>query len=132
MKKINPVSEDAIQSITELSQQIIEEAVQQSLKNMDEVAHHGSDARRLIEAGFMFTHQMVMAAIKSGQDDLLIDQADWAVNRLPHDNVQLPNLLARLRRYRQSIINHLQPDYASQITPYVDVLIARINHHLPG
>lgn len=130
MKKISPVSEDAIQSLTEMSQQIIKESVEQSLENRNEVAPHGPEAHRIVEAGLLFTHQMLLAALKSGQYDLLIDQADWAVNRLPHDNVQMPNLLVRLSRYRQSIINHLKPDYARQITPYVDVLIDRINQHL--
>lgn len=130
MKKIESVSEDAVQSLTELGQQIIEETVDQSMENSDEVAHHGPEARRILEAGFQFTHQMLLAALKSGADDLLVDQADWAVNRLPHDNVQMPHLLLRLKRYRQAIINHLEPEHARQITPYVDALIDRINHHL--
>lgn len=130
MNKISPVSEEAVQALTELGPQIIAESVNQSLEIREEVAHHGPDARRLVESGFQFTHQMLLAALKSGEGDLLVDQADWAVNRLPHDNVQMPHLLARLGRYRQSIINHLEPDHASQITPYLDVLIARINQHL--
>jgi ferric-dicitrate binding protein FerR (iron transport regulator) len=113
-----------------LGRQIIEEAVSQSMEHNDEVVHHGTEARRLFESGFQFTHQMALAAVKSGQNDLLVDQAEWAVNRLPHDNVQMPDLIKRLKRYRQSVINHLKPDHASQVTPYLDLLIAEINSHL--
>ena len=61
MKKIESVSEDAVQSLTEMGQQIIKETVDQSMENSDEVAHHGPEARKIIEAVFQFTHQMLFA-----------------------------------------------------------------------
>lgn len=121
---------DAAQTLKDLEQEIIEEAVDQSMQYKSEVAHHGSDARHIIEQGFRFTHKMLISSVSTGQKNILEDQADWAVNRLPHDKVQLPNLIARLRRYRQTIINRLPEDQAKQVIPFLDVLITRIQDHL--
>ncbi|MCB2209629.1 hypothetical protein KQH62_01935 [bacterium] len=124
------ISKNAIQALEKKGDEILTDVINQSMQEQDEIAHHGEGVREILEKGMIFTHQMLLSALRTGQSDILVDQANWAVNRLPHDNIQLPNLIARLTRYRQAIINQLPGADSEQITPFLDILITSIQNHV--
>jgi len=129
MADLIQASHKAVKEFESNSDQIIHNAVQESMAYQNEIAHHGDDAYRMIKTGFDFTYKMLRAAISTGEPEILDDQAKWVVSRLPHDNVSIENLIRRLKRMKRSVNQTLSKQTVEEITPFIDFLIERIEHH---
>ena len=129
MAELIQASSKAVEEFESLSDEIIQNAVQESMAYQNEIAHHGDDAYRMIKTGFDFTYKMLRAAISTGEPEILDEQAKWAVSRLPHDNISIDNLIRRLRRMKRSVNQTLSKQTAEEITPFIDFLVERIEYH---
>jgi hypothetical protein len=123
--RIAPISKEALAAFREEKSAITQEVAARSLSREDEVAHHGEEAGRLVTSGIEFTTRMLEAAMTVGEITLLDDQLTWAMERLPHDGVSPQYVLNRFRIYRQVVEDVLPKPHASEITPFLDWMIAR-------
>jgi MerR family transcriptional regulator, light-induced transcriptional regulator len=120
------VSKDALAGFREASARIVASTVDRSLARTDEIAGHGSDARRLITAGIEFTVRMLDAALASGEGALMEDELSWALDRLPHDGVAPEHILGRFQVLREVISAELSRPQAEQIVRAVDWMSQRL------
>ncbi len=126
MKDLKPVSEETMNHFYAQQEGIIQESVRRSMSFLDEIEPHGENAKQVITSGYEFTLKMLAAAMETGELQLLDDQAAWAVQRLPHDNVSMPNLIKRLERLVNVISSKLNDGDSKEINLYVDYLIFKI------
>jgi hypothetical protein len=118
------ISVEALESFRENSQLIIKETVRRSLKREEEVSQHGDQAEKLITSGLEFTTKMLEAAMSMGEIPLLEDELTWAKDRLPHDGVEMEHVLTRFKIYRDLVGEKLPPEYATEVTGFIDWMIA--------
>lgn len=118
------ISPEALESFRENSQLIIKETVRRSLKREEEVSQHGDKAEKLITSGLEFTTKMLEAAMSMGEIPLLEDELTWAKDRLPHDGVEMEHVLTRFKIYRDLVGEKLPPEYATEVTGFIDWMIA--------
>jgi hypothetical protein len=124
------VSAEALAAFRAASQSIVDRVVARSLAHRDDVVQHGEAAGPLITSGIRFTTQMLEAAMAVGEVALLEDQLAWALDRLPH-GVSPEHVLKRFRIYGEVVQELLPAQYAAEILPFVDWLIARQQAVMP-
>jgi hypothetical protein len=122
-KDLPAISPEALESFRDNSPAIIKETVARSLKREEEVSQHGDQAEKLITSGLEFTTKMLEAAMSMGELPLLEDELTWAKDRLPHDGVEMEHLLTRFKIYRDVVKENLPPEYADEITDFIDWMI---------
>ena len=120
-----PVSDAALAAFRKEKKTIIQEVTTRSLRQRDEVAHHGEKAEQLIRSGIEFTTRMLEAAMVMGEVALLEDQLAWAMERLPHDGVSPEYVLNRFCTYREVVEEHLPAAHSSEIIRFLEWMITR-------
>jgi len=121
--KLPPISPEALASFHENRDTLIRETVTRSLKRDHEVLQHGEKAPKLLTIGLDFTTKMLEAAMSMGEVALLEDELKWAKDRLPHDGVEMEQVLHRFKIYRDVIQETLPLEYANEITAFMDWMI---------
>ena len=79
----------------------------------------------MLTTGLDFTTQALEVAMSLGDTSMLEYQLQWGIERLPHDGVQLADVLRRFQMLEQAIQAILLPQDAAQIEPYILWMIAR-------
>lgn len=118
-----PVSNEAVAAFRIGMPDIVAETVRRSLDTTP-VAQHGEKAPELLKAGLEFTTNGLHVAMLYGTVDLLAEQMNWAMERLPHDGVATEHVLARLEILRDVVAELLPADHARDALAYVDWMIA--------
>jgi len=119
------ISVEALSAFRKASSVIIQETVARSLERKDELIQHGENSENLLTAGLEFTTRMLDAAMATGEIPLLEDELTWARERLPHEGVAPQHVLSRLRIYRDVVNEILAPEYAREVTQFLDWMISR-------
>lgn len=120
------LSKSALAEFREASARIVADTVDRSLARTDEIAGHGSDARRLITGGIEFTVRMLDAALASGEGALLEDELAWALDRLPHDGVSPEHVLSRFQILCEVISAVVSRPHAEQLVRAVEWMSRRL------
>jgi hypothetical protein len=130
MNKLNSVSSEALDAFTIVQNEIIQETVERSMEHTEEISQHGDRAHELLTSGMSFTVQMLVSAMQTGEPNLLDDQAKWASQRLPHDQVFPDQIIKRLVRMEEVVNEKMTESHANEITQYVQYLINRIKEYV--
>lgn len=126
--RIPRMDESGLSEFAEKKAEIISEVVRRSLEFKSEVAQHGPTAKNVLGTGFAFTLDAIQAAMEFGEPKLLQHQIEWAVDRLPHDNVQPDHLSHRFKIFKEVIAESFSADRAKIIHAYFDVLIEELRN----
>ncbi|MCX6033260.1 MAG: hypothetical protein NT169_28765 [Chloroflexi bacterium] len=132
MSNIVPISPETLKAFQARRAEINRLVVARALERRDEVAQHGEQAEELITAGIEFTTQMLETAMQFGDITTLDYQLAWAWDRLPHDGVAPAHLLSRFQIYADVVASLLPAHQASEVTPYLDWMIARQQELMGG
>lgn len=124
---LKPISEETARKLLAAIDEITNETVSRSMKYKDEIEQHGEKAFELLKNGMYFTFKMLFAAMQTGETGLLDDQAEWALSRLPHDNVRPVNIIKRLERMKTVVAEKMSREHTQEISPYIDYLIQKMS-----
>jgi len=121
--ELKAISPEAMAAYRYACPDLIKDTVAESLKETCNVEEFGEQAERIVTSGLVFTTRMLEAAMAMGSKIILKDEIEWAQDRLPHDGVDMMQVVCRIKILRRQIINRIQPALASEITAYVDWLL---------
>lgn len=122
---IDKISQEALHAFHNHEEEIISKVVLRSMQQVNEIAHHGQEAQRLISSGIRFTTKMLDAAMTTGEIALLEDQLTWAMDRLTHEGVKPEHLLHRLQIYADVVQETLPEHQAEEINQFVKWMVRR-------
>ena len=118
-----PASAEALAAFRSAADVITQDTVRRALAYPDEVAQHGEEAPRLLSQGLFFVTKGLETALAFHTVELLADQMRWAMDRLPHHDVEANQVLHRLHLYKESVADHLSAAHAAEVNAYVDWMI---------
>lgn len=105
--------------------QIIDRTVERSLAYPEEVQHHGDEAATLLKIGLTFTTDMLITLMETQAEELVDDQLQWALRRLPLDGVQPQHVLHRFELYREAVAEIMPEPHQSEVAAVVTWLIEK-------
>lgn len=113
------VSAESLLAFQNMSARIVEKAVDRSLKFTKEVEQHGEEAKAVITEGLEMTSKILESAMAVGETSLLLDQLNWAKDRLPHEGVTMEHVLHRFQIYAEVIDELLPEKNSNEIIPFI-------------
>lgn len=123
-RPLRPVSEVARTTFQDHRAALVDRTVEASLAFPEQLVDHGDDAREMLTMGLTFTTRSLETAITFGTVDLLADQLQWAMDRLPHDGFAPDHVLHRLQLLREALHETVTAVHAEKISPYIDWMVA--------
>ena len=126
------VSQGALAAFRGETSRIIAETASRALSRTDEVAHHGTEAARIITSGIEFTVRMLDATMAAGERAMLEDELQWALDRLPHDGVSPEHMLSRFALLRGVVKERMPPAPAAEVASLIAWMEKRLRELAAG
>jgi hypothetical protein len=102
------------------------------MSRTDEVAHHGTEAARIITSGIEFTVRMLDATMAAGESAMLEDELQWALDRLPYDGVSTEHMLSRFALLRGVVKERMPPSNAAEVASLITWMEGRLRELAAG
>lgn len=118
------VSAAAVASFQENRTKINELVVRRLLEEDREFDHLGDRAAQVLATGFEFTSAGIETCLKINDASLLVDQLQWARDRLPHDGISMPRMTENMKVYHQVILEVIPAPQNTEIAAFVQDIIS--------
>ena len=118
------ISSEAQSAFKQNHTKIIDTLVAKLLKEPGQFDHLGDQAESILRTGFEFTSSSLEACMRVNDASLLIDQLRWAKDRLPHDGIEMEQMIKNLQVYCEVISEILPENYSSGIVELIQNMIS--------
>ncbi len=117
------ISPDARQAFKQNQTKIIDTLVARLLAQPGAFDHLGNQAEQVLKNGFEFTANTLDACMQVNDISLLVDQLNWAKDRLPYDGISMERMKKNLDSFCQVISEFIHPPLDNEIIGLVQSMI---------